>query len=93
VNQAYAFTVGPFFTTGTTDPVLYAPASVGGSATGSPNSSGVIGEVDWNPWMNTRLSLQYTLYTKFNGAGSNYDGSGRNASDNNTLYGIVWLMF
>jgi len=93
VNQAYAFTVGPFFTTGTTDPVLYAPASVGGSATGSPNSSGVIGEVDWNPWMNARLSLQYTLYTKFNGAGSNYDGSGRNASDNNTLYGIVWLMF
>ncbi len=93
VNQSYAFTIAPFVTTGTTDPVLYAPASVSGSASGSPNSSGVIGEVDWNPWMNTRFALQYTAYTKFNGGTTNYDGSGRNASDNNTLYLNVWLMF
>ena len=93
IGQAYAVTVGPFATTGTADTVLYAPAAISGSRTGGPNSSGVIGQVDWNPWMNTRLTLQYTLYTKFNGAGSNYDGSGRNASDNDTLYGIVWLMF
>jgi len=93
LQQAYAFTVGSFFTTGTADSVLYAPAAVGGSRTGGPNSSGIIGEVDWNPWMNTRLTLQYTLYTKFNGASTNYDGSGRNASDNNTLYAMIWLMF
>ena len=93
VDQSYAFTVQPFFTNGTADPVLYAPASVGGSANGSPNSSGVVGEVDWNPWMNTRLSLQYTAYARFNGGTTNYDGSGRNASDNDTLYAIVWLMF
>jgi hypothetical protein len=49
--------------------------------------------VDWNPWMNTRISLQYTMYSKFNGASSNYDGSGRNASANNTLYLQAWLMF
>jgi hypothetical protein len=93
VGQAYAFTVSPFVTTGTSDPVLYPADPVGGSRTGSPNSSGVIAQVDWNPWMNTRLSLQYTAYTKFNGAGSNYDGSGRNASANNTLYLQAWLMF
>jgi hypothetical protein len=27
-----------------------------------------------------------TIYDKFDGAGSDYDGSGRNASGNNTLY-------
>ena len=40
-----------------------------------------------------RLLAQYTAYTKFNGASSNYDGSGRNARDNNTFYLLGWLMF
>jgi hypothetical protein len=40
-----------------------------------------------------KFSLQYTIYDRFNGAGSNYDGFGRDASDNNTLYFLVWLMF
>jgi len=31
-----------------------------------------------------RVGLQYTGYSKFNGASSNYDGFGRNASDNDT---------
>ncbi len=30
---------------------------------------------------------------KFNGATSNYDGMGRNASDNNLIYGYVWIAF
>jgi len=93
VGQRYAFTVGPFVTTGTADTLLYAPAAIGGSSTGSPNSSGVVAEADWNLWMNARISLQYTAYTKFNGASANYDGSGRSASDNNTLYAVLWLMF
>jgi len=33
---------------------------------------------------------QYTMYSTFNGASSNYDGYGRSASDNNTLYLLVW---
>jgi len=93
VGQAYAFTLGTFLTSGTADATLYGPAPVVGSRTGGPNSSGAIAEVDWNPWMNARFSLQYTLYSKFNGASSNYDGAGRNASDNNTLYALMWLMF
>jgi hypothetical protein len=32
-------------------------------------------------------------YQKFNGGTSNYDGSGRSASDNNTVYLLAWLMF
>jgi hypothetical protein len=37
--------------------------------------------------------LQYTNYTKFNGASSNYDGNGRNAKDNNTLFLNAWFAF
>jgi hypothetical protein len=40
------------------------------------------------PWLNTRFALQYVAYTKFNGSKLNYDGAGRNASDNNT--GTCW---
>jgi len=40
-----------------------------------------------------RLGLQYIYYTLFDGAARNYDGAGRNAHDNNTLYGYVWVAF
>jgi hypothetical protein len=66
---------------------------VSGFANGSPNSNGWIGELDYLPWQNVKLALQYTHYQKFNGASSNYDGSGRDASDNNTLYVLAWLNF
>ncbi len=93
VGQHYAFSVGPFFTSGTTDPALYPAAAVAGSLAGSPNSTGLVAEVDYNAWQNARISLQYTAYGKFNGRANNYDGAGRNASDNNTLYLVTWLMF
>ncbi len=92
-GQMYAVHLMPFLISGTSDATLYAPASVSGSANGSPNSSGLIGELDYNAWENVRLSVQYTAYFKFNGGTSNYDGAGRSASDNNTLYFNVWLMF
>jgi len=93
VGQRYAFSLGPFLTSGTTDATLYPAAAVSGSLAGSPNTTGLIAELDYNAWQNARLSLQYTAYGKFNGRNSNYDGGGRNASDNNTLYAVVWLMF
>jgi hypothetical protein len=79
-------------TTGDRDPGLYPPDSpVDGSRTGRPDSNSLIGEVDFLPWLNTRFTLQYVLYTRFNGAGGDYSGFGRNAADNNTLYGVVWF--
>lgn len=85
--------IGYFSTTGKIDPLLYSSIPVDGSRTGSPNSNGFILETDYRPWEKTKISLQYIIYNKFNGAGSNYDGFGRNASDNNTLYALIWLMF
>ncbi|MCX5870171.1 MAG: cytochrome C [Deltaproteobacteria bacterium] len=82
-----------FSTTGDMDALLYAPDQIGGSRNGSPDSNGFILELDYVLMTKYKFSLQYTLYDKFNGAKSNYDGFGRDATDNNTLYLLVWMMF
>lgn len=102
-DQTYGATGGFFRVDGSSDALLYAPAPISGSATGSPNSQGWIGEVDFIPfnyggpsfwaWLNVKFGLQYTYYAKFNGGTGNYDGSGRNAQANNTLYLYAWLAF
>ena len=92
-SQRLGLTGGYFGTTGTTDAGLYLPNPVDGSANGDPKTSGLIGELDFNAWENTRIGLQYTMYSNFNGGSTNYDGSGRDASGNNTLYGFAWLAF
>jgi hypothetical protein len=89
----YALTAGYFQTTGTSDAIIFAPADVTGSRTGSPNSRGMIGELVVNPWQNTRFGLQYVAYTLFNGASSDYDAAGRRAADNNSLFLYFWLAF
>ena len=86
-------TLGYFSTKGSTDSVLYAVSPVIGSANNSPDTEGYIAEVNYLPWLNVKLQLQYVGYEKFNGLKTNYDGTGRNASDNNTLYGLLWLNF
>ena len=75
------------------DNLLYAPAAVVGSLTNSPDSRGYISELNYLPWLNTKLQLQYVRYSKFNGRSANYDGAGRSASDNDTLYLLGWLNF
>jgi hypothetical protein len=85
--------LGYFDTRGSSDPLLYAAAAVVGSANSSPNTDGYIVEANYLPWLNTKLQLQYTGYTKFNGGKTDYDGSGRNASANNTTYLLVWVNF
>jgi hypothetical protein len=92
-NARYAVTAGYFSTTGSRDTLLYTPAPVTGSGTGRPNTNGVIEEFDFNPWQNTRLALQGVQFTRFNGAATSYDGSGRRASANNTLYALLWVAF
>lgn len=92
-TQRLGVTLGYFQTTGTPDSIRYAPAPVDGSANGDPKTNGLISEIDVNPWQNTRLGLQYTLYDKFNGGKTGYDGFGRRASGNNALYLLAWVVF
>lgn len=93
IPAGYQLTLGYFATGGDANPALYAPGAVDGSANGKPNSSGLIAQITYLPWLNTQFSLQYVAYNKFNGGSSNYDGSGRNAADNNTLYVVGWVVF
>ena len=86
-------TVGLFHIDGTPDPVLFPQAAVSGSANGDPRSSGYILNLSWWPVQNIDLAAQYTGYTRFNGAQNNYDGAGRNASGNNTVYLLARFVF
>jgi hypothetical protein len=86
-------TAGFFNVTGTADPLLFAPAPVSGSANGSPQSTGYWLNLSWWPEQNIGLALQYTGYTRFNGAATNYDAAGRNANGNNTVYLLARFVF
>jgi len=92
-ERKYGATVAYFSTTGNADAGLYAPAPVTGSANGYPDSRGMIFELDYLPHPQVKLALQYTWFMKFNGAHTNYDGNGRNAMDNNTVYLLAWFAF
>jgi hypothetical protein len=92
-GNKFAATGGFFLTTGTGDSTLYAAAPITGSASGSPNSKGYIVQFGYWPVQNIELTAQYTGYNRFNGAATNYDGSGRKASDNNAFYATVWVVF
>ncbi len=85
-GDRYSFAAGMFNISGTTDALLYAQAPVSGSANGSPKSNGYILHASWWPVMNVNLLAQYTGYLNFNGAKSNYDGAGRSASANNSIF-------
>jgi len=84
-------TVAYFDTWGSKDKLLYVTGTPGdNSRTGKPNSNGFILEGSYSPLKYTKITIQYTIFNRFNGSGSNYDGFGRNASDNNTLFLAIW---
>ncbi len=92
-RNKYSATGSIFSTTGNSGPLLYAPAAVTGSNNGNPDTYGYMAQVGYWPVQNIDITAAYTGYTKFNGASTNYDGAQRNASDNNSLYLALWLIF
>ncbi len=106
LTYAYARTwsaaIGGFDMRGSSNGALYAPAPLSGSANGSPDSRGYTLQVEYipfgkadsfaRPWINVRVGLQYVGYQKFNGGTTNYDGYGRNAGQNDTLFAYFWLI-
>jgi hypothetical protein len=93
-NKKYGINLARFRIGGSTDNGLYnTGAAFTGSGNGSPDSSGYILEFNYLPRRDVRLMLQFTHYNKFNGATRDYDGFGRNARDNDTMYLLGWFMF
>jgi hypothetical protein len=97
-HNAIGATVSAFDLTGSANPIIYA-----NNRTFRPNSSGLQFQLDATPFggansplgrrFNMRVGVQYTVYATFDGAHSNFDGTGRNASDNNTLRVFTWVAF
>ena len=96
-RNRYGVTLQAFDTWGSADPVLYT------GRTGKPDSSGLSLQLDgtlfggadspMGPRFNVRAGVQYTMYDRFDGARSNYDGAGGEASDNNTLRVFTWFAY
>jgi hypothetical protein len=92
-GNRFSLTGGYFNITGTPDATLYPAGSLSGNFNGNPRSNGYVANVSWWPVQNIGLTFQYTGYTRFNGAGLNYDGAGREAGSNNTAYMIARFVF
>jgi hypothetical protein len=95
-RRKYGASIMHFSTTGSVDAGLYPAGPAPGvitSANGSPDTRGWVAELNYLPWLNTKLSLQFTKYTQFNGGDTNYDGYGRNAAANGGTYLLLWLTF
>ncbi len=83
-------TIGYFRRTGSSDPLFF------GTRTGRPDRAGLrldafvinpfFAPPKWHPGMRTRLGATLTHYSAFDGARDDYDGSGRKARDNDTLF-------
>ena len=102
-ENTYGLNLGWQYTWGKPNPAMFPSAPVSGSANGKPNSNAFIVEADWvpfgkesswsRPFANVKVGLQFVFYTMFNGGSRNYDGFGRNASDNDTMFLYVWTAF
>ena len=98
-DKTYGGAISYFLANGNHDPLLYS-----GSTKGSPMSDGVVFQLNYMPFnksggpsfwprSNVKFSIQYVMFDRFDGGRRNYDGSGRNAWDNNTLYIEAWFVF
>ena len=105
VYQAkYGGSIGFFNLTGTTNTAnqtagyddtgtLVKADGVASNLSGNPATRGWTLEAFWMPIQYLRVGMQYTAYSRFNGASANYDGFGRNAHDNNSLFLYTWLAY
>jgi hypothetical protein len=66
------------------------PSVAGTNVTGKPDTAGWITEAFWIPVQYARVGIQYSMFSKYLGASKNYDGYGRDAKDNNTLFLYFW---
>jgi len=91
VYQAkYGGSMNVFNLSGTTNTANLDATRVSGNVSGNPGTRGATFELFWTPVQYVRVGAQFTAYNRYNGASTNYDGFGRNAGDNNSLFLYVW---
>jgi hypothetical protein len=96
LHDKIGFTLSPFSITGSHNENVF-------DGSGSPDSNGLMGQVDYTLWpdgrsplgplVNGRVGVQYTVYGKFNGRRHNFNGGGGEAKDNDVLRLFTWIAF
>lgn len=86
-RNRFGASLGYFNTSGDSDATLYPDPAA------NPGTSAWVPEVFWTPVQNARIGAQYYAFTRYHGATDNYDGAGRNARDNNTLFLYAWFAY
>lgn len=86
-RNTYGTSLSYFNTTGSSDNTLYPDPA------GNPGTRSWISEIFWTPVENLRIGTQYYAFNRFHGASTNYDGMGRNARDNNTVFLYAWAAY
>jgi hypothetical protein len=108
-QATYGGSLGFFNKTGTTNTALQtavfdatnpgtvivdpATSRVNANLSGNPATRGWTYEAFWTPVQYIRVGAQFTAYDLYNGSSTNYDGLGRNAKDNNSLFLYVWAAY
>jgi hypothetical protein len=92
-NQTSGFDPATLTITATDPNATQLSLPVNGNLSGNPGTRGGTLEAFWMPVQYVRVGAQYTIYTRYNGASSNYDGLGRNARDNNSLFLYMWMAY
>jgi hypothetical protein len=77
---------------GSQDSTLYGAGTPMSGGTG-PRTTSLTAEVVYTPWLNWKIGAQYIAFFEQNGRALDYDGNGRNAAANNTVYAYVWVAY
>ena len=92
-NQSSGYDPATLTITSTDPAASVLSTRVNGNLSGNPATRGWTYEAFWTPIQYIRIGAQYTAYSRYNGASNNYDGLGRNARDNNSLFIYAWTAY
>jgi len=84
IGHRYQYQLGYFSTSGSSGAFTWDGMSMGSPVGYGGDSSGIVAEFDYMPWENTKYSIQYTSYDKYDGA---------SGGDSNTLLLNAWYMW
>lgn len=91
-QRQYGGMIGFTSVTGSKDPLAYCAGTPG--CNGSPDAMWETFELDYLPWLNVKVFLQYNLYNRLDSFSNEFFGTpSSKVSNNNTLMLGIWTAF